>query len=100
MADGGATGDLAQDQPPGSASDTMARLIELVRQLEGLLVARGGERLTAKKLRASNPGLWREVDELAPGFIDTFMAAVGGDPEAITRLEKLCPTTAPPPTLQ
>jgi hypothetical protein len=60
-------------------------------------VAPGGERVSAKKLRASNLGLWREIDELAPGFIDTFMDAVGGDVDALAKLEKItaCPEAHP-----
>jgi hypothetical protein len=78
------------------------RWLALIRQLNMLLVRLGGERVSAKKLRAQAPDLWREVDAIAPGMIDLFMAAVAGGPAALGRLERIvrCPTMEQIRTLQ
>jgi hypothetical protein len=73
----------------------VARTIETVRRYDAEQFGRGGERLSAEGLRAQDPALFADIDAFAPGLLDVFMSAIGGDADALVKIGKItaCQTT-------
>jgi hypothetical protein len=81
--------DVTLDRDWGDAEADVASmllLITLARHLDRFQAALGGEPMTADRVRALAPDLWRAVDRDAAGLLDTIMGAVHGDGAAINRL--------------
>jgi hypothetical protein len=87
----GTRGDAAADVA------SMLLLITLARHLDRFQAALGGEPITADRVRALAPDLWRAVDRDAAGLLDTIMGAVRGDGAAINRLLDRSRRATPPP---
>jgi hypothetical protein len=75
-----------QDRDAGSAMEVVARAIVLVRQLDAVRIGLGGRPMTAERMRAQNPALFAGIDAFAPGLLDLFMSAIGGDADALAKL--------------
>jgi hypothetical protein len=56
--------------------------------------------LDQARRQAAQTALFAEIDGFAPNLLDVLMAAVGGDPAALTRLEKVATCRDVHPTPQ